>query len=393
MTHRSDNSYTVASPQLSCDLLVVGAGVVGLWIARLAKQAGLKVLVLEKQQVGAGASGGLLGALMPHMPERWNPKKQFQFEALACLGDAVRELEDETGLTCGYRRCGRLLPLVKPHHAGLAAERSLKTETVWRTSETGFSWQILDTPYGSGWPDVAAMPHGLVHETLAARISPRRYLAALRAAVGQALIEGEGFESLDAQTGTVQTSTGRTITAGHTVIAAGFESFDILAAMLSLPAPKLGTAVKGQAALLKADVDGDLPLVFVDGLYVVPHEEGTVAVGSTSEMQFEDAQHTDGQLEALVERAGELCPSLKNAPVVERWAGLRPKAIGRDPMIGALPGGADLSVATGGFKITFGIAHKMAACALEVVSRGGCDALPESFRIETHLRKAASEPG
>lgn len=378
---------------MSCDLLVVGAGVVGLWIARLAKQTGLKVLVLEKRQAGAGASGGLLGALMPHMPERWNPKKQFQFEALACLADAVRELETETGLNCGYRRCGRLLPLVKPHHAGLAAERSLEAEKAWHTSETGFSWQVLDAPYRNGWPGVAAMLHGLVYETLAARISPRRYLAALRAALAPAIIENEGFESLDARTGTVLTSTGRTIAAGHTVIAAGFESFEILGAMLSRPASRLGMAVKGQAALIKADAGDDLPLVFIDGLYVVPHEEGTVAIGSTSETQFEDGRQTDAQLEALIERAGELCPALKGAPVVERWAGLRPKAIGRDPMIGAVPGRSNLSVATGGFKITFGIAHKMAACALELAAKGRCDVLPESFRIETHLRKAASDAG
>ena len=88
-----------------------------------------------------------------------------------------------------------------------------------------------------------------------------------------------------------------------------------------------------------------------------------------------------------------MCPRLRDAPVLERWAGVRPKAVGRDPMIGAVPGHRNVTVATGGFKITFGIAHKMAACALELALDGRCDALPESFGIETHLQKAGLHPG
>ncbi|MFC6655714.1 FAD-dependent oxidoreductase [Roseibium salinum] len=56
------------------DLAVAGAGIFGLSVAHAAIKAGLRVAVLEKDRVGAGSSGGLLGALMPHMPARWNPK-------------------------------------------------------------------------------------------------------------------------------------------------------------------------------------------------------------------------------------------------------------------------------------------------------------------------------
>ena len=107
MTNRNSQPYTTNRDRLSCDLRVAGAGVVGLWTARLAAARGLKVLVLEARAAGSGASGGLPGALMPHMPEQWNPKKQFQFEALASLESEVEKLEAETGLACGYRRCGR----------------------------------------------------------------------------------------------------------------------------------------------------------------------------------------------------------------------------------------------------------------------------------------------
>ncbi len=77
-----------------------------------------------------------------------------------------------------------------------------------------------------------------------------------------------------------------------------------------------------------------MPVVFLNGLYIVPHEDGTVAIGSTSEEDFADAFSTDAKLDALMDAAREIVPALSTAEVIERWAGLRPKAIGRDPMVG-----------------------------------------------------------
>jgi glycine/D-amino acid oxidase-like deaminating enzyme len=381
------SSYNPSSGHLSCDMLVVGGGIVGLWIARLAQKAGLEVILLEKNRVGSGASGGLLGALMPHMPERWNPKKQFQFEALVSLGDRVAEIEAETGLSCGYRRCGRLLPLAKPHHADLAAERTAEASNRWTTPTGSFAWIVRESGPADGWPSDQAMPHGVVFESLAARINPRLYVAALKASLDRsvAVIEGDRFGTIDEAAGIVTTGNGRTIRAGRVILAAGHESFDLLGRLLNRPPEDFGSAIKGQAALLKADVDPHLPLVFQDGTYVVPHDDGLVAVGSTSERTFEAGFTTDEKLDAVIAAATKLCPALAAASIVERWANLRPKAIKRDPMIGIPPGYRNLLVATGGFKITFGIAHEMARCTLDLALAGEVKRLPDSFRLETHL--------
>ncbi len=116
----------------------------------------------------------------------------------------------------------------------------------------------------------------------------------------------------------------------------------------ALPAePALGQAVKGQAALLRATIDPAMPVVFLNGLYIVPHEDGTVAIGSTSEEDFADAFSTDAKLDALMDAAREIVPALSTAEVIERWAGLRPKAIGRDPMVGAHPDHPQIVALTG----------------------------------------------
>lgn len=92
----------------SVPLLIVGGGIMGLWAAVKAERLGIDTLLVEAGRLGGGASGGLLGALMPHMPDRWSDKKQFQFDALVALEAEIAGLEAETGLSGGYRRCGRI---------------------------------------------------------------------------------------------------------------------------------------------------------------------------------------------------------------------------------------------------------------------------------------------
>ncbi|MGO7515517.1 FAD-dependent oxidoreductase, partial [Rhizobium ruizarguesonis] len=81
----------------------------GLWAAVHAERRGIRTLIADDGRLGEGASGGLLGALMPHMPDRWSEKKQFQFDALVSLEAEITALEAETGLSAGYNRSGRLI--------------------------------------------------------------------------------------------------------------------------------------------------------------------------------------------------------------------------------------------------------------------------------------------
>ena len=59
----------------SVDLTVRGGGAFGLCIAWEAARRGARVRLIETVQIGAGSSGGIVGALSPHVPENWNPKK------------------------------------------------------------------------------------------------------------------------------------------------------------------------------------------------------------------------------------------------------------------------------------------------------------------------------
>jgi glycine/D-amino acid oxidase-like deaminating enzyme len=126
----------------------------------------------------------------------------------------------------------------------------------------------------------------------------------------------------------------------------------------------------------------EAPQLFVDGLHIVPHGDGTVAVGSTSERAFEAADTTDALCDALVERARVAVPVLAGARELARWAGVRPRARGRAPLLGAWPGRPGHFVANGGFKIGFGMAPKVAQVMADLVLSGEDGGIPAGFGFE-----------
>ena len=92
------------------DLTIRGAGIFGLSIAWEAVQRGAKVQIIDPGGAGAGASGGVVGALQPHTPDRWNAKKQFQLESLLMAEAFWRSVDKISGISSGLARVCRVQP-------------------------------------------------------------------------------------------------------------------------------------------------------------------------------------------------------------------------------------------------------------------------------------------
>jgi glycine oxidase len=406
---KADNP-PAAPGQFTTDILVVGGGVMGLWAAVKATEAGYAVTLIDRAAPGAGASGGLLGALFPWMPNRFDDKKQFQFDALLSLPVELAALEAETGLSAGYGRVGRIIPLPKAHLRPIAERHQQDAVSAWRSPAGSFDWRVTETPPVESYIDPAFAEGGYVQDTLAARMSPRGLCALLtawlkRRANAQMFI-GSELETVDAAAGRARIRLSGADGSGQDapsycgdilfdrlVLASGVDAFAQIEGLLPPLDKPLGQGVKGQAALLAADLDPGLPMAFLDGVYVVPHAGGRharshVAVGSTSENAYDDAFSTDARLDDVIDKARALIPALRDAPVLERWAGLRPKAIARDPMLGPLPDHANILAMTGGFKISFGVAHALADALIDMIEGRDPVRLPHSFRLAAHLAEA-----
>ncbi len=310
------------------DVLVIGAGVFGLWAARRAIKAGKSVLVVDKRKAGAGASGGFLGALMPHMPDRWNAKKQAQFEALTGLETAIRLLEADTGLDCGYRRCGRLMPITNERTRSIVEARMEGAKQHW----PGFAMSLLDPPFtgtlADGWLAADVAPFGAQHDSLSARIDPRALVAALASFVRAHGELREGVEVVRLEPGRAVLADGSLIAAGEIVVANGWEAYCLLQphmGVMTEGAP-IGRGVKGQAMLLAFDHGDERPILYHDGAYVVPQAGNRVAIGSsTVENWSGEPDWFDPADVVFAEKALALAPVLAGAPVIERWAGVRPR--------------------------------------------------------------------
>ncbi|MTJ05081.1 MAG: FAD-binding oxidoreductase [Sediminimonas qiaohouensis] len=339
------------------EVTIYGAGIFGLSVAWSCARRGATVRVIDPYGPGAGSSGGLVGALAPHVPEQWNDKKAFQFDSLIMAQRFWDEVARASGHKAGYARLGRLQPVADDAALALARQRMQGAAELWQGMA---EWRVR--PRGDLGPWAPESASGwLIEDNLSARLHPRMVCTALVAA-----IRAKGGEVL--QEGAAQ---------GRVVWATGVAGLEEISAQRPRA---FGNAVKGQAALLRLD-RRDCPQIFAGGALVVPHADGTVAVGSTSERDFDDPAQTDAQLDEVLARAEAAVPALAGAEVIERWAGLRPRARSRAPVLGSHPLRADEFIANGGFKIGFGMAPKVGAVMADLVLEGR-DAIPDGFRPE-----------
>ena len=368
----------------SYDLLVIGGGIFGLWVAKWAVEKGMTVALAEKDKVGAGASGGLLGALMPHIPTGWNEKKQFQFEALSELSYIIQCLEDETGARTGYRRLGRAMPLRQKRFVDIARQREEASRETWQQDSGTFDFRVCQDEAISDWLSKDRAAFGYVLDTLAARVNPRGYLEALRQwlSTRATILETHEFDRFNnsvASFGGGKTS----LKAGQVVLALGYETFPHLVKTHDLD---IGSGVKGQSAIFQIGNTDGLPVIYDDGVYTVPHDNGMCAVGSTSENSWTNPSEPDLANTEFIEKAVTLCPRLQGLEPVERWAGVRPKCHQREPIIGRLMEDDPIYIATGGFKVSFGIAHRVSEWLVdEIMGEPSRVALPSTFTVEHHL--------
>ncbi|MBT0959525.1 FAD-binding oxidoreductase [Alphaproteobacteria bacterium KMM 3653] len=346
------------------EITVRGAGILGLSVAWELLERGADVTVIDPYGIGAGASGGVVGALAPHTPENWNPKKQLQFDSLIAAEGFWRRVEGAGGVASGYGRLGRLQVIGDARALELAEQRGRNAVELWQGEAV---WEVIGAEAAASLSGgaVPESPSGqYIFDSLSGRIHPARACAALAAAIrqrgGKILAEGPDR--------------------GAVVWATGVAGLQALSEGAARP---LGGGVKGQAAVLALDM-GDAPQLFIDTMHIIPHADGTVAIGSTSEREFEAGEETDGLLDALLARAVAAVPALKGVPVVARWAGVRPRARSRAPMLGPWPDRPGHYVANGGFKIGFGMAPAMARLLADAILSGEND-IPAEFSVSASI--------
>ena len=364
----------------SSDVVVVGAGAVGLAVAWRAAQTGLRVTVLERAgKAGAGTSSVAAGMLAPISETIATelPLMRLGLESVNIYPAFVEELRAATGMDPGYLRCGTLLAARDGDEAA-----SLARELELRQSLGLTVHRLLASEARRLEPALAPTLRLALEIPDDHAIDPRK----LTAALAQALTAAGGELRLGAPVNGVTTSgdritgvrldDGSEVPAGDVVVAAGpwSSALDGIPGGATIPVHP----IKGQILRLHDPAGpGMLTRVLrMTGGYLVPRGDGRYVLGATMEERGFDTTVTGGGVYDLLRNAFELLPSVTELVIDELSAGLRPATPDNLPALGpgAIPG---LHWAVGHYR--HGILLTPITAELVVKALVGEGAVPDEF--------------
>lgn len=287
------------------DVIVVGAGVIGLAAAWRLARRGVGVTVLDRGDPSAATrvSAGMLGPVT-EAEFGDEPLLDLTTRAAEAWPSFAAELAEASGIETGYRRNGSL-------HVALDRDELEEVRRVhdYRSS-LGLDTEWL-TPSACRELEPALSPScaGGSFSGEDGEVDPRTLTRALRTAFERAggTIEQRDVRSLDELD-------------AATVVAATGAWTDWLPEELRPPV----RPVKGQILRLRAREPVLERIVRTPECYVIPRASGEIVVGATVEERGFDTTVTAGGVLQLLDAAYRALPDLAECELAETSAGLRP---------------------------------------------------------------------
>lgn len=307
------------------DVAIIGAGNIGMSIARTLAPD-LKVGLFDKGQAGKGAvwaSGGMIRPITEASPDKDYLRLCLQSAAL--YPRFVEELEGETDMDLRYRAEGSiLLAFTETEKAELEAKLRV-------ARENGIPARMLTrAETKEREPSLPGEFLGALHMPSDVHLDNRRLAEALLKSCrkrGVDVHEDTPVISLEKEEpDIVIRSAGGHWIARVAVICAGAYSSSLS------PTPEV-RPVKGHMCRLDGKAAGLRHIISHHPLYLIPHEDGSVVVGSTEEDAGFDESLDQTAIQQLRKEAGALVPKLAGADILESWIGFRPLAEG-GPFLG-----------------------------------------------------------
>lgn len=293
------------------DVVIAGAGIIGLSIGLELRHRGLSVTVLERQhamRAASWAAGGMLAARDPENPPALLP---LALHSLALYPAYLARIAAASGQPVPLRTERTLQQVVGTADAdtGLILEEARTWIPGLERTENKFIWleeQSLD---------------------------PRDLCRALPAAfVGEkgTLLEGTPVMGIEPSASGIVVHTARErIDAGGFINCCGAWAGE----------PGVGTLpvepVKGQMATVALNPDRLRCVLRTPEFYAIPRGDGRVIVGATIEHVGFDQTVEQHRIDALLRTVSGLLPEISTAKRLESWAGLRPGTPDGLPILGA----------------------------------------------------------
>ncbi len=315
------------------DIAVVGGGVIGLACAWRAGQRGAKVILLEKDICGAGATGASLGALWAgavSLKRGVNFQELPASKSLWAFPDFAHEIQMATGIDVQYQRNGRIELMTEAKQLARAREECGAAIELWPAVEDGPAMEVLTADQIRAIePGAVAGEFGGQLCRASAQVDVGKLIEGLRAACEKADVvirEHCAVEGLDDTCGRDAHTTwgvrcgNEVIKTAKVLVAAGAWTTALHPALAQYAPIK---PVRGQALLLEMDRPVIGRIIKMNKIYLVPWGQ-RILVGSTTEPEAGfDCSTTPQGIEMLLAGARELVPALRDARLIKTWAGLR----------------------------------------------------------------------
>ena len=333
-------------------MAIVGGGIIGCSIAYYLALMGIRVVVLERDQLAAGASGVAAGMLAPQVEAPIDdPFFDLTLRGRAEHAPLAASLFEDVGFDVECRQTG-IVRVARDEAERVELQRRQRWQVArglraeWlESADLGSLDPLLGGVVGRGlagglWlPDEAQVRGPRLVQALAAAAVKRGARFVEGAWVGELVRSGERVVGVRTPAGTIES--------GTTVLAAGVASGDLARGVgLDLP---LGS-VKGQIITLRALQRMPRQVIWAADCYLVPRVDGQVILGATVEDGNYDRRPTLSGVGRLTEAALEFLPWAGQLIFESVWAGLRPATPDRFPIVGRAPLVGGLVIATAHFR-------------------------------------------
>ena len=298
------------------DVLIIGGGIIGLSLARELRKQGASVLVVERGGPGREASHAAGGMLANCGDETPAVLQALATASAEMYPEFVRELQDESGENVDLRSNGTLL-FPEPGHNPKQIPGSRALPAALAELEPALS--------ASGRTGVF-----LKERSVCPRALTRAVLKAAKHR-GVDISSGTVVLSVDLGEGKVVgvTTDKTSYRAGKVVNCAGAWAGQI--ALYPLPI----RPVKGQmVCFVMPERESLRHVVRSPEIYLIPRSDGRLLAGATVEEAGFDKRTVPETIQRLCNAAIRMLPALRNARILEDWAGLRPGTPDDLPILG-----------------------------------------------------------
>lgn len=310
------------------DVIVIGAGLIGLTAAVAVAERGMNVVILGDQRPGE-ASPAAAGMLAPSIERAsgdgraGEPAHEFAIAARDRYPGYLESIAERTGRRVPLNRLGILQLALSENGINGLKRGALPTSKWLDANEVRKLEPALSHGLGAMYnPDDGAVNNTLLLEALELLVVSSGRIARFDDAVTRIVPGGDSCS--------LETRSGRKLDAPHVVVAAGAWAGMIKGARFARAVePARGQLVLYSVCPLRHVVYGPRG-------YVVPRGDGTIG-GSTMESTGFDAGVTEAGVRKVRDASEEICPQLTSVAPPKAWAGLRPVTPDMLPILGPDP--------------------------------------------------------